>query len=123
MYSSSARESSREMFWLGMRVRHSSSSFCAVGSSASMTSTFMVIFMIHSGLRRSVTPAQPGELIDTRSSTFLISEAIPSPMGAFLSAFEQQEAARNVVEAKDGTRYNWTELKIHFETAGLTYFE
>jgi len=66
---------------------------------------------------------QPGELIDARSSTFLISEAIPSPMGAFLSAFEQQGAARNIAEAKDGTLYNWTELKMHFETAGLSYFE
>ncbi len=67
--------------------------------------------------------ANPGQLIDARSSTFLISRAVPSPMGAFLSAFERTEAARAVVEAKGGTLYNWTELKAHFAAEGLSYYK
>lgn len=67
--------------------------------------------------------ADPGELIDARGSTFLISRAVPSPMGAFLSAFEQAEAARAVAEAKGGTLYDWTELKAHFAAEGLSYYQ
>lgn len=35
--------------------------------------------------------ASPGTLIDAKIATFLISEQIKSPMGAFLSAFEKKK--------------------------------
>ncbi len=52
----------------------------------------------------------PEELIDATKATFLISESIPSPMGAFLTAFEgKAEAARIQVE-KGGDLYSWDEI-------------
>ena len=58
---------------------------------------------------------QPGELIDATKATYLISENIPSPMGAFLSAFEQEQAAQNTLDANGGKLYTWTELKKRFK--------
>lgn len=57
----------------------------------------------------------PEELIDATKATFLISENIPSPMGAFLSAFEDLSDAENAQADKGGTLYNWTELLAHFK--------
>lgn len=53
---------------------------------------------------------EPSTLIDAKTSHYLISEAIPSPMGAFLSAFANKEAAQKIQTAKNGELYNWTEL-------------
>jgi copper chaperone NosL len=55
----------------------------------------------------------PGSLIDAGMSTFLISQAIPSPMGAYLSAFKETDAAAKIQAEKGGTLYNWDEL-IHY---------
>src|SRR6056297_445306 len=35
---------------------------------------------------------RPGELVDAKKATYLVSENIPSPMGALLSAFSEQQA-------------------------------
>ena len=53
---------------------------------------------------------QPGVLMPAKESSFLISEAIPSPMGANLSAFESQEKAQQVQAAKGGEIYQWDAL-------------
>ncbi len=53
---------------------------------------------------------EPEALIDATKATFLISENIPSPMGAFLSAFKSKEAAEAVQKDKNGTLYSWDEL-------------
>ena len=53
-------------------------------------------------------------LIDATQATFLISENIPSPMGAFLSAFSSREKAVEMQTNKGGTLYNWEELLEHF---------
>lgn len=58
---------------------------------------------------------EPEALIDATQATFLISENIPSPMGAFLSAFEQKDDAEKVQTEKGGTLYNWNELLDHFK--------
>ncbi|WP_421824643.1 nitrous oxide reductase accessory protein NosL [Flagellimonas oceanensis] len=58
---------------------------------------------------------QPGSLVDGTKATYLISENIPSPMGAFLSAFEQKQAAQNTLGANGGKLYTWTELKKRFK--------
>lgn len=58
---------------------------------------------------------QPGALIDATQATYLISEGIPSPMGANLSAFEELEAAIQARKKHRGTLYSWPELLDHFK--------
>lgn len=56
-----------------------------------------------------------GELIDATASTFLISENIPSPMGAYLSAFKSKDEALNIQLENDGKLYTWEELILHLK--------
>lgn len=56
---------------------------------------------------------EPEALIDATKATFLISKEIPSPMGAFLSAFESKEEAQKFQSEKGGTLYTWDELLSH----------
>ncbi len=49
----------------------------------------------------------PGELIDARNSYFLISKNIPSPMGAYLSAFSSRNNASQMQQQKGGKIFNW----------------
>ena len=53
----------------------------------------------------------PGELIPAESAAFLISEGIPSPMGAFLSGFSSREDAESAKADKGGTLYDWEAVK------------
>lgn len=53
---------------------------------------------------------EPEALIDATEATFLISENIPSPMGAYLSAFKNKEDAEKTQAKKGGTLYTWDEL-------------
>jgi copper chaperone NosL len=57
---------------------------------------------------------EPEVLIDATKATFLISENVPSPMGAFLSAFEIKAEAEKVQSEKGGQLYTWDELLAHF---------
>ena len=57
----------------------------------------------------------PGQLIDAQDTSFLISKDIPSPMGAFLSAFNSKEAAIKTQNESSGTIYKWDELLIHLK--------
>lgn len=61
---------------------------------------------------------QPTVLIDAKTSHYLISEAIPSPMGAFLSAFASEEAAQKMQTAKGGKLYTWLALTSDEQWAG-----
>ena len=56
---------------------------------------------------------EPEALIDATKATFLISENIPSPMGAFLSAFKDKADAEKAKANKSGTLYAWNELLKH----------
>ncbi|KAB7530424.1 hypothetical protein F8C76_02640 [Flagellimonas olearia] len=58
---------------------------------------------------------QPGELVDATKTTYLISENIPSPMGAFLSAFSNKKAAQYVLDSNGGKLYSWAEIKERFK--------
>lgn len=58
---------------------------------------------------------QPGTLVDATKATYLISENIPSPMGAFLSAFADGQAAQHTLEANGGELLSWAELKRQYE--------
>ena len=53
----------------------------------------------------------PGEFIPVESTTFLITEAIPSPMGAFLTGFSSKVAAQAVMEEQGGILYSWETVK------------
>ncbi len=49
----------------------------------------------------------PGKLLNAADSHFLISKAIPSPMGAYLSAFSSMESATKKQMEKGGTLFDW----------------
>ncbi|MGB0863441.1 MAG: nitrous oxide reductase accessory protein NosL [Saprospiraceae bacterium] len=53
----------------------------------------------------------PGELIDAESSFFIQSKAIPSPMGAFLSALNNKNAVNTLQTEKGGEVYDWKGVK------------
>ena len=55
---------------------------------------------------------KPEALIDATKATFLISKNVPSPMGAFLSAFENKADAEAVQKEKGGDLYTWETLLI-----------
>lgn len=65
----------------------------------------------------------PGILIDATTCQYLISENLPSPMGAFLSAFEKKQAAQDMSAEKGGELYDWNGINQHFQTTGFNYFE
>lgn len=53
---------------------------------------------------------QPKELIDADKASFLISKKLPSPMGAYLTAFKSRKEAEKVQLKLDGKIYTWEEL-------------
>ena len=59
--------------------------------------------------------ANPGELIDAREASFLISEGIPSPMGEFLSAFSEGQDRSEALTEHGGTALNWDQLRKEFQ--------
>ena len=58
---------------------------------------------------------QPGELVDATKATYLISENIPSPMGEYLSAFANEEAAVKTMNKEGGNIFTWEETKKRFK--------
>ncbi|WP_418499393.1 nitrous oxide reductase accessory protein NosL [Flagellimonas sp.] len=58
---------------------------------------------------------QPGELMDAAEATYLISENIPSPMGAFLSAFAEDQAAQFALDNNGGELLTWNQLKQEYQ--------
>lgn len=55
--------------------------------------------------------ANPGEMIDAKSATYLISSGIKSPMGANLSAMSTSEKAEELQQKFTGEIYTWKTLK------------
>jgi len=53
----------------------------------------------------------PNNFLDAKAATYLISENIPSPMGANLSAFSAEDRAENIKAEKGGNVYSWTQIK------------
>jgi len=58
---------------------------------------------------------QPKLLIDATKAHYLISESIPSPMGAFLSAFESQPMRNQTLSTEGGEAYDWQSLQENFD--------
>ena len=62
-----------------------------------------------------VTPyTQPDHLIDASSATFLVSREMPSPMGAYLTAFSERDTAAAFQQEKGGDLYTWEALYKDF---------
>ncbi|MCF6359318.1 MAG: nitrous oxide reductase accessory protein NosL [Cyclobacteriaceae bacterium] len=55
----------------------------------------------------------PGTLTDANTATYLISEQIKSPMGAFLSGFKSKDKASQMQKEVGGSIYTWTEVQEH----------
>ncbi len=56
----------------------------------------------------------PGTLADATAAHYLVSENIPSPMGAYLSGFESKEVRDRTQKENEGVSYDWNELKAKF---------
>ncbi|MBT8235605.1 MAG: nitrous oxide reductase accessory protein NosL, partial [Bacteroidia bacterium] len=56
----------------------------------------------------------PGEMIDATQATFLISEAVPSPMGANLSGFESLDNAKTIAADHLAEFLTWEEVQEKF---------
>lgn len=57
------------------------------------------------------TQDRPGELLPAAEVSFIISEALPSPMGAYLSAFADKSKAEAYIAENGGNLYIWQQLK------------
>jgi len=77
---------------------------CMMNGLKDTDSTKMALFLVN-GFEH------PGQLIDATQATYLISGNIPSPMGEFLSAFENKETADSVQSELQGELFTWQELK------------
>ena len=58
--------------------------------------------------------SNPGQFVDATTATYLISEKMPSPMGANLTGFRLKLDAEKVANEKTGKLYSWSELKGMF---------
>jgi copper chaperone NosL len=63
------------------------------------------------GMKLVTDFSNPGNLINTSEATFIISQRLPSPMGAFLTAFSSKKAAQAKIEEVGGELYNWASVK------------
>jgi copper chaperone NosL len=59
--------------------------------------------------------SKPREMTDAARATYLISEAIKSPMGANLSSFGTRAAAEETAEDHSGDLYSWEEMLSKYE--------
>ncbi len=62
-----------------------------------------------------VSNYKTGKLIAAKTATYLKSKAIPSPMGANLSAFKNKEAAEKTQKEKEGELYSWETINLKFK--------
>ncbi len=58
----------------------------------------------------------PTKLINAKTAYYLRSEQLPSPMGAYITAVENMEAAESLKEKHEGVIYNWEELNEVFDS-------
>lgn len=57
----------------------------------------------------------PGQTIDATKATYLISKNLPSPMGEYLTAFGNFEAAEYAQSENGGELLNWEKVQIRFK--------
>ncbi len=61
----------------------------------------------------------PGKLTDATTCHYLISKNLPSPMGAFLTAFNDRSAALEMQQAKGGEVFGWEEVRVYLIENGI----
>lgn len=61
----------------------------------------------------------PKELIDAKTSHYLISQNLPSPMGAYLTAFREKSAALEMQKAKGGEVFDWDGVRVYLKENGI----
>ncbi len=61
-----------------------------------------------------VTDFYTGRLIDAKNAYYLKSKGLPSPMGAFLSAYEDEDSAKKQKNLLTGDIYRWDQLLKRF---------
>jgi len=57
--------------------------------------------------------SNPGAMVDAAGAAYLVSPAVPSPMGANVSAFGARAGADSVQSAKGGDVMDWTAIQEH----------
>jgi nitrous oxide reductase accessory protein NosL len=62
-----------------------------------------------------VSDYSSGKLIDAQIATYLKSKAIPSSMGANLSALKNEKIAKDMMNEKGGELYSWEAIKAKFK--------
>ena len=65
---------------------------------------------------------QPKQLVDATIAHYLISPALPSPMGANLTAFANATTAQHVHQEKGGDLMQWNDLLDYFSNKGSDYY-
>jgi copper chaperone NosL len=58
---------------------------------------------------------QPGNLFDAATSMYLISKSLPSPMGGYLSAYQNKESALAILDDQEGVMFSFDELLEHYK--------
>jgi copper chaperone NosL len=58
---------------------------------------------------------KPGELSDVTSKVYLVSENMPSPMGAFINPFTDKAIALENQQINGGDIYTWEQLNEQFK--------
>ena len=61
----------------------------------------------------------PGNFLEVEMATFLISENIPSPMGAYLSAFSSMDLAKEKVTLEEDLLLNYQQLSDRLKNRNL----
>ena len=61
----------------------------------------------------------PKGLIDASTAHYLISKNLPSPMGAYLTAFREKSAAEELQSAKGGEVFDWDGVQAYLKETGL----
>ena len=56
----------------------------------------------------------PGALIDATQAYYVVTEAIPSPMGEFLTAFEDSDDRDQVITTSGDESHSWDSIKKKF---------
>ncbi|MCF2875851.1 MULTISPECIES: nitrous oxide reductase accessory protein NosL [unclassified Tenacibaculum] len=71
----------------------------------------------------TVADYNSGKQINAITATYLISNAIKSPMGANLSAFKTKKEAELILKTKKGKLYTWQEIRNTFNTNKIGHTE
>ena len=80
---------------------------CMVNHLKDVDTSTVALFLVNDYMK-------PDELIDATKANYLISQGIPSPMGEFLTAFNNKADAQNARSTHGGNLYSWNELLNQF---------